>query len=227
MENLHGVPIVSAENVFSFLADQDIVRWDPATKPVMLEEFLDGNISDDERAEALRFAPKTEVVTLFNPKGSLYRGYRTCGKNWATTMCLLPGDLIPIIGEFKHGVNEVVLVQPSGVPSKVDEGSMERCALREFTEETGIPLSKLIPLSQSGLAVSSRNNTQKYFPFLGIADETTAWGPSKLDDTELLKLMLIPLSEWLKLISSGQVMDDCAISTTFLALQRLGRLSIS
>jgi hypothetical protein len=228
METKYGFPVV-IDNIFGAISDLGIKPW-PEVKPKQdLKEYLAGDLDPVAREEADRFAPKAEVVFLKNPKGGTFLGYRSVGKNWVTVFSLLDQDLVPITVEFKHGSGDICLVPPSGVPSRKDfDGTdpMAACARREFLEETGIELEKLIPLSNpKGNAVSPRQSTQRYFPYLGIPKLPVIQTDQRLDKNEALKIILVPLGYWLQLISENQIVDECATTCTFRALQELGRLS--
>lgn len=227
-----GFPIVNADNVYKILEGLGVHPWPHVKPPMDLKDYVAGNLTEAEKAD-LRFAPKNEVVFLKQPNGKPYTGFRNVGKNWSTVFAVLPGDLVPIVGEFKHGAEEITLVPPSGVLSKAEteiSSLMERmkaCGGREFEEESGLKLKNVIPLSsEHGLAVSTRQSTQRYYPFLGEVAMPVAPGRSKLDENEHLKMVLIPLSEWLILVNSGRIYDDCAVSVTYLALGKLGRLNV-
>lgn len=226
IETQWGIPVVTAGSIYQVMAQAGIRPWQETEPVVSLDEYLKRDLSDDQRAE-LRFAPKTEVVTLQTPKGNAYRGFRTALKPWATTFCLLPGDLVPIVGEFKHGAFTISLAPPSGVLGKEDKGDMSLCAAREFTEETGIALRNVVGLSgPDGIALNCRHINQRYFPFLGFAELRIDPGKSKLDENEFLKLVLMPLKDWLALIEVGEVHEECSIGTTYLALRNLGKLQL-
>lgn len=227
MDSQWGIPILKADTIYQFMEESGIRPWEEVEPTSSLENYLKRELSAEQLAE-LRFAPKTEVVSLRTPRGDAYRGFRTALKPWATTFCLLPGDLVPIIGEFKHGAFTISLAPPSGVLGKADDGDMSRCAAREFTEETGIKLASLEDLSHGeGIPLNCRHINQRYFPFLGIAELPVEPGKSKLDDNEFIKLVLLPLDEWLKLIETGQVHEECSIGTTYLALRHLSRLQLT
>ena len=225
METAFGFPIVNAGNVFDVLTDLGIKRWEKLEAPLPLDQYLKRDLVPELRQEVERFAPKIEAMRLRRPwDDGIYTGFRNVDKDWTTTLMLLPGDLVPIVGEYKHGVDEVILVPPAGVPNAGE--SMRDCAKREAEEESGIPLSRVIPLLDSdtqGLAVSGRRNTQRHHPFLGIPEVPIVPGPSKLDANERLKLVLVPLVEWMKLIRCGRGIEDCAVSVTYLSLALLGR----
>lgn len=230
METRYGFPIVNAGNIFQVIEDLGIRKWKQKGQPADLKEYAARDLSPEERDELERFAPKAEIVFLENPKGGIFRGYRSVMKNWITVVTLLDGDILPVTVEYKHGSDDIVIVPPSGVPSRKDFGTqedpMQVCAKREFWEETGIELEKVIPLSEAGNAVTPRQSTQRFFPYLGIAKEPVIKAAQNLDKTEMLKVLLIPLNEWLRLISEGKIVDECAISITFLALQKLNRIKV-
>ncbi|RJO59004.1 hypothetical protein C4546_04205 [Candidatus Parcubacteria bacterium] len=225
VETKWGFPVVNAENIFQYLESVNIKPWPQIEPTVSLDEYLKRDLTDDQKGE-LRFAPKAEVMFLEQPNGQPYTAFRSTQKPWATTFCLLPGDLIPIVAEWKHGAECISLAPPSGSLGKADNGSMKNCAKREFEEETGIELSGIIPLSQAGIAVNCRSSGQRFFPHLGIAATPISPGPTKLDQTENISLVLIPLKDWLMLIEEGGVVENCSISTTLMALQYLQRLEL-
>lgn len=232
VEIRYGHPVVTSKNVFDVLENMGLRRWQRLADPMNLEEYMRKDLTKEEKDD-LRFAPKAEVVFLEQPNGKPFTGFRKVGKSWATVWTMLPGDLIPIVAEFKHGIEEIVLTPPSGVPTKAESqiaDPIERfmaCGAREYEEETGYRLEKITPLSSSeGVSASSRQDTDRYYPFLGQLAEPIIPGPSKLDATEHLKLVLIPLSDWIELIGAGKVLDQCPHSITLLALKQLGRLRI-
>lgn len=218
-----GIPILTLDNYQELKNDPGLQPWGHANPVIDLDKYKELDLSDEQRGE-LRFAAKTEVVSLLNPKGGIFRGFRTVMKSWATTFCLLPGDYIVIVAEWKHGAEVLTLVPPSGVPSKIDEGSMDNCARREFVEESGIALERVMPLTPNGLPIASRGLTTRFHPYLGIPKMPLKIGPSKLDQNEHLKLFLVPLQDWIAMIHAGMTNEECAVSVTYLALERLGRL---
>lgn len=227
MEYLHGFPIVNAVNAFDVLAELGIRPWPVSLPAVSLEDYLKRDLDDTQRAE-LRFAPKTEVVTLTDHRGQPFRGFRSVSNNWATTFALIDGYVV-IAGEYEHGIDQVVLVPPSGAPNREDratENPMQTCAEREFEEETGLKLATIEPLSDQPLVVSGRQFTQCYSPFLGHLAHPVIKRPSKLDTTEQIQIVLCSLREWLKLIAIGQGIEDCGASATLLALNRLGKIVV-
>lgn len=230
MKSKYGFPIVNAKNIFQVLKNYGIKKWLHVQPPMDLDDYLASNLTKEQLEEVRRFAPKREVVFLQNTKGGTFRGFRSVAKNWVTVFCLLPDDLVILTAEFKHGSEVICIVPPCGVPERKESDlvdPMTACAKREFLEETGIELEEVIPLSNTeGNSVSPRQTTQRYFPYLGIPKMPMVWKEQRLDHNEFLKVILIPLKDWLTLIKNNMIIDECATTVTFRALQYLGRLEI-
>ncbi|MDD2785449.1 MAG: hypothetical protein PHS79_00980 [Patescibacteria group bacterium] len=232
MKMLYGVPVVTAGTIFGVLTELGIAPWPQLEPPMTLEAYKQRDLTPQQRSE-LKFAPATEVVLLKDHRDRPYAGFRGIGNDWVTTIAFLPNpdapddQLVPVVGEWKHGAEVVTLVPPSGVLSRSDHTSLkpfETCAKREFEEETGLELQEIVPLSEFGIPISGRKLATRFYPFLGVVKEPIVPQPSKLDNTEDLKMVLIPLSEWRKLIRAGKVSELCSVAVTYLALEHLGRL---
>lgn len=224
-----GIPLVTADNYREVFAELGVVPWARTREPVDMDEYLTYGLSEAALAEARRFGPKAEVVFLRQPTGEPFTGFRSVGKDWANVFALLPGDLLVITAEWKHGIEGFVMHPPSGVVGRADRDAtdpMLACAKREFEGETGLELAEVLPLTVNGIPVSGRQSTVRFFPHLGRVVEPVTVGPSKLDGTENLRLALMPLADWLTVMDRGEVYEDCAASTTLLALRRLGRLTL-
>jgi len=192
------------------------------------------------RAELDRFAPRAQALLLIPPGGGKTGAYfRSVGKNWVAVFATVPDPdpdrapeyreqwfnlLVPIVAEWKHGAEVTVIGPVYGVLEKGE--SPRDCALREFREETGFELADVMPLTADGLAVSPRQSTQQYFPFLGRVKEPITRGTARLDATEHLKLVFVRLRAWVYFISNGLARDDNAYATTFLALAKMGLLQV-
>lgn len=64
METKFGFPVVNAENYLDVFANMGVRPWPRLKEPVLLEEYLKGDLTENQRSEAVRFAPKSEVVIL-------------------------------------------------------------------------------------------------------------------------------------------------------------------
>lgn len=118
------------------------------------------------------------------------------------------------------------LCNPSGTLGKKDDGSLENAGKREFQEETGMTLKSIVRLgTPHSVGVSTRQSTQKCHPFLGKVDMSVPFTASKLDASEVLKLALIPVRDWLAILEE-KCEEASAILTTHLALRKLGWLQM-
>ena len=216
-----GLPVLHTTVCEEALAELGITKK-RATSCISLKDLDSGNLSEDQRGQ-LRFAPTAEVVRL---EGSNDLWFRMNAKNWATVFTILPGNLVVLTAEYKHGADIISVVSPSGVPKKGE--SMADCGKREFEEETGIVLAGVLPLSTSeGLALSSRKSTERVFPFVGYpatdSGGTLIIGNQKLDKNENLKVFLMPLIEYWSWISSSHYDNEAATrDAAYAALRELG-----
>ncbi len=226
MKTVHGYPVVTADTLQDVLEALGLRAWEKIAATVSLQEYARRALTGDQQAE-LRFAPNAEVLFLQNPEtAATFTAFRTAAKSWATTFALVPNDehgpLVPIVAEWKHGVEEVTLVPPSGVMSKVDNNSWYNAAKREFAEETGFALEEVTVLCDHTLqGASTRQNTSGVYPFVGLLKKPVERMPSKLDKNELLHVLLFPVEEWLDVLDRGDAHDQCAVAVTHLALRWL------
>ncbi|TAN33507.1 hypothetical protein EPN28_01700 [Patescibacteria group bacterium] len=229
MKTAYGYPIVTTRNIHLILKKLGIKPWEKTAPDTTLEEYAKRDLNDKQRAE-LRFAPKPDVVRFYkNPATEEpFTGFCNVGDPWLTVFALVPWDpepLVVVTVEFKHGFGKVVLVPPSGNISQKDRGSWPRAAKREFEEETGFKLARIIALaSGKEQGASVRQYTAGIYSFLGILKDPVERRPSRLDDNELLKVVLVPLSDWLDIIDRGDTYDIAAVVPTHLGVRKLQKL---
>lgn len=201
-----------------------------------LSELKPETLTNAQR-DQLRFAPQNEVLSL---EGNEDLWFRTRAKDWACTFTLLPGDLVVLIAEYKHGADTVTVVPPAGVPRKGE--SMADCAKREYEEETGIALAKVVPLcGPGGLALSGRKSTEHVFPFVGYPRIKARWdegfdhsgptyqlicAPQRLDAKEKLTAFLMPLRAYWNFIGNAYDNEAGVRDAAYAALRELGFLSL-
>lgn len=222
METKYGLPLVDANNIFDVLRELKVCKWQRIGEPERLDDYRRKNLGAKEKDDLRRFAPKIEVVTFKNPKEGTFVGFRFSDNDGTVIFTLLPGELIPVCAEFRHGCEVVSINLPGG---SVNSGeNLEASAKREFEGETGIILKNLVPLSQNGTSVFARAHTCRNFSFIGIPYEPITVRQQSFDESEFLTTVLISLEHWLTLIESREVADSYTIATTFLALRYLKRI---
>ncbi len=256
------LPEVNLQNFSALKRKLGIERWRVLNPPMSLGDYLEGlkereilllqkqhgikrdyelACIHDAQAEAEKYGPKIEVLQLLQPATKKpFIGFRTICKDFVTVFCLLPGDLVPVALEFKHGISDITLVLPSGVLSKTDLDQPDpllAAGKREFEEETGLELQSIEFLRKGkGIAVSGRQSKDCFYPLIGTVKEPIIQSALKLDENELLKTVLVPLKDWLYVLEVGNysdihcdrpVIENANYAATYLALRRLGRLVLS
>lgn len=218
MKTVKDIPTATFSDVFEILAANGVSPWRRIKEPQSRQAFLmQASLSDINLV--LGHSSKEEVIVFQNPKYSNpYIGVRRLGKNSVTVFVSLPEKHVIVVGEFRHGVEQVMLSLPGG-GCKTNE-KPEQAAIRECEEETGLVLQELIPLSTSGIPVNSRASKGLVFPFLSFAENSCPLAPTKLDSTEIIGAVVMSESEWLKAIRAGRV-DAVSASASLLAMRDL------
>lgn len=224
MHEKYGFPVVDSKNIFSVLAELGIGVWPRIEEPVPLEMYLKRDLTDEEKQE-LRFVPKAEVVRLQDPSGIPFTGFRRKGKDGVMVFTLLPEDLLVIVAEFKHGAEVITLMPPGGLLESKGKSPILHVQ-EEFEQETGIILEKVLSCLPHGIPENARQATHRFHPFLGVPKLPLEMRPQQLEKTEFLKVLLIPLYDWVQLINQGAVQETNAIVCTYFAMVQLGRLNI-
>jgi len=226
-----GLPIVTADNVFLVLEQLGIKHWQSLGRPLSLDEYKKGGLSSFQKKEIEKFAPKLEVELFATPRSESFAGFRA---TWPYGMgvhvfTILPGDLVPITAEFRHGGKVISLILPGGV---IDSNSLslKRKAMhakKEFEDETGILLKKVVPIETkdtSGILLSARQAKQRTCGFIGILPKPLVFKKTNLDYNEFLKAVLIPVKDLVKLIMKGNAKEASLIVSTFMALFKMDKI---
>lgn len=223
MQTKYGLSVVNALNIDEVLRQKKILRWPKIGGPIKLSDYLESE--DGAHDEGLRkFTPRDEVVFFRNPSGSIFKGIWRETADGVVVFSIIPGGLIPICAEFKHGIEDVSINLPGG-----GNHGNEKCshvAKEEFEQETGMVLNEIVELSPLGISIDARINKNRTFYFLGIVDDPPVTKGQKLDEDEIVEPLLIPLTEWLKLIEMNRVVDGQSIICTYLALAKLGHIKV-
>ncbi len=243
MANYLGWPIVTAKSCFGAALNMGIKPWPQVREP----EPLDNYIEDDTIArwdKAQRWGPRTVVACHCNPvTGEIKEDlFRTSLKPWACVWVLLAGDLVLVTIEWKHGAQRITFVPVSGVAEKTEHhyptlsARMMAAAVRECREETGLELAGIESLGpDEGICTNVRNLYAPYFPFVGKIQEPVVKRAPKPDRAERLGIVLFPLAEWFKLLTSPHlwdqhpefVLEPQCLDITCRALVRAGRMAVT
>lgn len=143
---------------------------------------------------------------------------------WGGTV--VPSIILPItkdgkvvaLKQFRYAANEFVIELPGGCPER-GEG-FEETAKKELLEETGYVAQTVVRLIESTIWFEPAACLTPYVPLLALGCQKKQ--EPHPDSTEVLKVLLFNLSEWISMILKGEVRDSKTITTTFLALPHLG-----
>ena len=197
-----------------------MVKWEKLGEPIPVQAYLKKELSPEEVRD-LKYLPKMEVAHFLDPDGNIFRGFRCMGYNGVVVFTFLPGGLIPVCAEFRHGCEEVMLNLPGGMVEPGEDLSIR--AKKEFQEESGIALDSVISLSYIGTPLFARQMNSRNFSFIGVPGDLGIARKQDLDQGEYVKVVLTPLEDWLKLIDKERV-DSYSVVTTMMALRRLGKI---
>lgn len=217
LKTKYGLPVANADNVFEVLRSVGIVKWKRIGDPVAIADYLKMDLTEEENKD-IKYLPQVEVAGFQSPNGELFKGFQFSGMSGVRVFTLID-EFIPVCGEFHHGCEEIILDLPGGHIESEEDYAV--CAKREFEEEVGMILEKVIPLGSRGVFIHARRTKAKNFSFLGVTKDPMIFQKQYLDRNERLKVVLVSLDDWLKLIER-EFVQSYSVSTTLLALRRLG-----
>lgn len=123
---------------------------------------------------------------------------------------------IVFVRQYRHGVDRVLLELPAGAFHSGKE-TAEVAAARELSEETGYVAEKLIKLAT--LYDNPVKDTNSIHLF--IAENVIKSQQQKLDITEEIEVVLIPISEVMQKVLKGEISVSGTVAAIFLGLEFL------
>ena len=127
----------------------------------------------------------------------------------AAAVLALEGNEVIMIRQFRFPHKDVLEI-PAGIINKNE--TSERCAKREFLEETGYKVKKMVHLV-------------RYYPFLGynlqyidcfLATNIEKIAEQNLDEEESIKIERMPLMKLIKMIKTGKIIDSKTIASVMI-----------
>lgn len=126
---------------------------------------------------------------------------------------------VVFVRQYRHGIGEILLELPAGGFNPLQE-SAESAALRELQEETGYIAQKITKIATLyDNPVKDTNNIHLF-----LAENVIKAGEQKLDITEEIEIILIPVESVLDKITQGEISVSGSVAALFLGLNFLNRV---
>ncbi|MEH2332993.1 NUDIX hydrolase [Nostoc sp.] len=141
---------------------------------------------------------------------------------WVNVVALTKNQEVILVKQYRHGLKKTVLELPSGAVETEDILPVE-AAKRELLEETGYTSNHFI---ETGiLSPNPATHTNLTHCFLATNVECVA--DLKLDLTEQIDVVLLPLKKVVEGIDKGILLQTLHISSLFFALKKLDKVQFS
>ena len=150
--------------------------------------------------------------------GDVFEPYVIEAKDWVNIIALTKEREVILVRQYRHGVGEVLLEIPAGIMDDEDE-SPKQTAQRELLEETGYTGEQFIEVGKVYPNPATHSNVTYSF----LAFDVEKVDLQKLDETEEIEVLLIPLDEFISLVKSGGLPQALHVSAVFFALEYLER----
>jgi len=176
-----------------------------------------------EKVLMKRYGKKVIERYFKYPKGKVEEFFLFKGKTPVIIFPLTKNGEVIATQQFRHGANKFVLEVPGGVIKKREDRL--QTVKRELAAETGyVPTA--IRLLGPRIWFDPASFTVSFYPYLALNCRKEK--KRKLDRTEVMKTVLVPLKDWIKMVlrpkgfRRRKIIDDKTITLTFLALPHLG-----
>lgn len=152
------------------------------------------------------FTGRDGTIDVFGPL------FDSANKPPTVILPLTHDNKVVAIRQFRYGANKFILEIPGGNP-KTGE-SIKKCLAAELEEETGYQSKQIVIFNNRPWFEPS--STRVYFiPVLALNCRKIK--KPKLERTEIIKTMEIPIKKWFEMIKAGEIEDSKTLAVTALA----------
>ncbi|MBN3874561.1 NUDIX hydrolase [Nostoc sp. JL33] len=141
---------------------------------------------------------------------------------WINVVALTKNQEVILVKQYRHGLRKTILELPSGAVEIKDVLPLE-AAKRELLEETGYTSSNFIQTGILSPNPANHNNLTHCF----LATDVELVSDLKLDATEQIDVVLLPLEKVIEGIDNGILLQTLHISSLLFALKKLGKVQFS
>ncbi|GEM_PF-2736321 len=216
--------IATATNIWSVVDELGVRPWKLIEEPTVVE-YLQRDLTDQQRAEVARFCPMqlARIWEIPDGKQATHFGLPQL-RNYSIIFSLIAGDFVPVTAQFRPNTKDIDLQLPSGaIGTKANPlETVEESGFREHREETGITLERVELLRSRPAPITVGHTGEKISFLLGHVKQPVEAKGLDLEEGEFLKAMLVPLADWLKLCETKGP-DSVSLAATYMGLRRLGK----
>ena len=141
--------------------------------------------------------------------------------NWVTAVAFTRDGSVILERQYRHALGKTMYEIPGGCVDASD-ANLEAAIARELLEETGYRFEKFEYLGTTSANPSTNTNLMHMF----IAFDGELVAEQKLDAGEDLEVMVVTMDKFLNLLQGGEFIQAMHTTAIYLALQKLGRLTI-
>lgn len=153
------------------------------------------------------------------PNGQIIQPYYLLEyPDFVNALAITNDNKIILNREYRHGTQTTKLELPSGT---VDNGETPEDAIkRELLEETGYVFEKIIFTSK--VSPNPANHTNFAHSFLAIGGTKIA--EQKLDISELIENVLVPLEDFKRMLENNELDNAMHVASAYYGLKKLNEI---